>query len=218
MPRHRRPPNFDDIVRQLKRRRMYLRAGAAGVVLVLLLTVLGWLGVFGHPGDDWKDLDQQTVRVTRVIDGDTVVVVPENGGQEETVRLLGIDAPELRSKGGTPEHWSKQATNYLIERAEGKLLILKLGPTQTRDRWRRLLGYLYVDDAINLNLDMVRDGQVYAHRVYKHTRKAEFEQAENEARKKKRGLWKDVKGDQMPVWRQRWLADREVRNESGAGN
>ncbi len=36
--------------------------------------------------------------------------------------------------------------------------------------------------------------------------KPQFEQAENEARKKGRGLWSDVTEKQMPPWRQKWLA------------
>ena len=34
----------------------------------------------------------------------------------------------------------------------------------------------------------------------------QFERAESEARKARRGLWKDVKEDQMPPWRRDWLA------------
>ena len=58
------------------------------------------------------------------------------------------------------------------------------------------------------DLDIVRDGQAYADRRFRHTLRPQFELAEGDARKHARGLWKDVKEEQMPPWRQRWLAER----------
>ena len=46
----------------------------------------------------------------------------------------------------------------------------------------------------------------------RHDQRPQFEQAENEARQKKRGLWKSVRESDMPAWRQDWLkALREKR-------
>ena len=86
----------------------------------------------------------------------------------------------------------------------------RLEPTQTRDKYRRLLAYLYVSDNENLNLSLVHDGQAYADRRFPHTLKPQFEQEENDARTKKRGLWKEVTESQMPAWRQKWLAQLQA--------
>jgi endonuclease YncB( thermonuclease family) len=56
-----------------------------------------------------------------------------------------------------------------------------------------------------LNFDMIRDAQAFADRRVKCSMLGHFEQAENEARKKKRGIWKDLTEDQMPPWRREWL-------------
>jgi len=206
MPRYRSIPTIADIDRQLRRRRLVKRGSAWGILLLVVSIVLDHFGVFGHKGNDWRNLDQQQVVVTKVVDGDTVHVKATVSGAEEKVRLIGIDAPELHfNHKSPPDYWAEQATKYLTDRSLGKTITLKIEPTQTRDRYGRLLGYLYVTDTDNLNADMVRDGQAYADRRFKHTFRPQFEQAEAEARKKQRGLWKNVQKNQMPPWRQKWL-------------
>jgi endonuclease YncB( thermonuclease family) len=64
-----------------------------------------------------------------------------------------------------------------------------------------------VSDNENLNLSLVHDGQAYADRRFPHTLRPQFEQEENDARTKKRGLWNEVRDDQQPEWRQRWLSE-----------
>lgn len=160
-------------------------------------------------GSDWRLFDQRTLEVARVIDGDTLEIRAPDG-QTVPVRLIGVDAPELRpSEGGPPDYWAERATDYARARADGQPVLLKLEPTQTRDRYQRLLAYVYLSDTEMLNLALVRDGQGYADRRFKHTFRPQFEMAENEARKKQRGLWKEVTEEQMPQWRREWL--REFR-------
>ena len=94
-----------------------------------------------------------------------------------------------------------------------KPVTLRLDATQTRDKYRRLLAYVYVGDAENVNLALVRDGHAYAHRVFTHSLRRQFEQAEDEVRRKGTGLWADVTDEQMPAWRQR-LAGRTCGRRS----
>ncbi len=145
-----------------------------------------------------------------MIDGDTLHVALENdpGRRETVVRLIGIDAPEMNTDSMLPsEHWADRSRNYVIARTAGRPLVLRLEPTQTRDGVGRLLAYVYVADSDCLNADIVRDGQGYADRRFRHSFRAQFEAAENDARKKQRGLWKDLKDDQMPAWRRDWLRE-----------
>jgi micrococcal nuclease len=184
---------------------------------VTLLLILASLAVsrFGllHPqgrGNDWETFDRKRVIVTKVADGDTLTI--RNGSSEARVRLLGVDAPELHPDGGVPpDHWAERAAAYTRGRSEGKFVTIKLDSTQTRDRYERLLAYVYLSDTDLLNLDLVRDGQAYADRRFKHSLRSQFETAENEARKRGRGLWKDVTVEQMPQWRREWLREVEQR-------
>jgi endonuclease YncB( thermonuclease family) len=210
MPWRRRRRSFDPLHPQLRRRRRYRRVTFAGLILLALTAVLDRTGVFRYDGDDWRNFDQKTFLVTHVADGDTIAVRPTAGGTETRVRLIGVDAPELHSRddNSRPDYWARDAKRYTESRAERKTVTLRLEQGETRDKYRRLLAYVYVGDTENLNLNLVRDGQAYADRRFRHSMRAQFERAESEARKGRRGLWKDVKGDQMPPWRQEWLRRR----------
>jgi len=104
-----------------------------------------------------------------------------------------------------PAHWAERSRTYLQARIEGKSVTLRLEPIETRDRDDRLLAYVYLTDGDCINLDLIRDGQAYADRRFKHSYRPQYEQAENEARKKDRGLWKGLTEAQMPAWRRVWL-------------
>ena len=199
---------------RLRRRRAYRRFTLSGLLLLATSAALDRAGCFRYQGDDWRTFDHHAFLVTHVADGDTIVVRPTGGGAETRVRLLGIDAPELHSSdnGGRPDHWASEARRYTASRVEQKPVTLRLEQTETRDRYRRLLAYVYVDDSDNLNLDLVRDGQAYADRRFRHSMRSQFERAENEARKTRRGLWKDVSESQMPPWRRDWLDRRGGRD------
>ena len=151
---------------------------------------------------------RQQFRVVRILDGDTLVLRPETGGAEATVRLLGVDAPDPPSG-----HWCNQAITYLTNRTRDRLITLRLDGLEPRDADGNVLAYVYITEKSLLNAEMIRDGQAYADRRRPHSMRLQFEQLETEARKKPRGLWKDVTELQMPRWRQDWLrAWREQRN------
>jgi micrococcal nuclease len=211
-PRFRRRQQ-PDITGILLRRRRWTRQTIIAVLVIIAISVaLDRLGYFKYDGDDWKQFDQKSWFVSHVVDGDTVVI-RDPAGKETHVRLLGIDAPELHRDGSDrPDYWARESANHLKDRIEGKKAIIRLEETQTRDRYGRLLAYLYVSDTDNLNLDLVSTGQVYADRRFYHTFSGPFDTAENGARTQKRGLWKAVQFGQMPPWRQDWLKnDRTTR-------
>lgn len=74
--------------------------------------------------------------VARIIDGDTLVL---EGG--ERIRLLGIDAPELRQPGGAA------ARAFLVALAEGKIVRIE---RRGHDRYARTLAHLYLPDGRSL--------------------------------------------------------------------
>lgn len=196
----------------LRRRRRVRRVAFALIGLLAVSIVSCRLTPSGKAVSDWSVYDQKEFTVSHVIDGDTLEIEAGDDGNDRTkVRLIGIDAPE------TDEHWSTAATGYVRGRADDKQVVIRLEPTRTRDRYGRLLAYVYLSDRESLNLALVRDGQAYAHRGFRHTMAAQFEQAENEARRKQRGLWKDVRPEQMPPWRQQWLAERKAQRGDASG-
>jgi micrococcal nuclease len=203
------------IERILRRRRALTASAWVALALLFVSIAVSQCGLLerrqrARTGSDWATFDKQRFLVTRVADGDTITVRSPAGDTQ--VRLLGVDAPEVYRDGQSyPDHWADRAAAYMRARAEGRYVTLQLDPPQTRDRYDRLLAYVYLSDTDCLNMDLVRDGQAYADRRFKHAFKPQYEMAENEARKKGRGLWKDVTVEQMPPWRREWLRELESR-------
>lgn len=134
-------------------------------------------------------------RVVRVVDGDTVVAEIRRpaGGLEsrETLRLVGVDAPELGrgsrpADPGGPE--SEAAARNLLEGRE----VLLAFDRELRDRYGRVLAYLYSLDGVCLNLELVRSGAARALLKYPFAFSAVFERAEREARAARRGLFSEL--------------------------
>ncbi len=130
--------------------------------------------------------EMRQVRLIKVSDGDTIRVMYR--GHEERVRLIGVDTPEVPWYGGSGECFGVEAARYAKRRLEGRLLRLEFGADR-RDRYGRLLAYVYVDGEL-FNLTLVRLGYAAADPVSPNTRLApRFARAEVRARATGKGLW-----------------------------
>lgn len=135
---------------------------------------------------------EKSNQIVKVVDGDTIKVTVD--GKVETVRLLGIDTPEVVDPRKPVQCFGKQASEKTKELLTGKSVVLEADRTQgDRDKYGRLLRYIYLEDGTFINEVLIRQG--YAHEYtyqsnpYKY--QAQFREAEREAREQKRGLWAD---------------------------
>jgi micrococcal nuclease len=127
-----------------------------------------------------------SVPVLKVSDGDTVHVLYK--GEDERVRLIGVDTPEVDWHGGRAECFGAQAGEYARRRLSGRSIRLRFD-VELRDRFRRLLAYVYVGNEL-FNLTLVRLGYARADPIRPDVRLATaFAAAEREARASGRGLW-----------------------------
>jgi micrococcal nuclease len=127
--------------------------------------------------------DAAPVSLVRVIDGDTIVVRVE--GRIERVRLIGIDTPER------DECYFREATVHLTRMLDDRRLTLERDVSE-RDRYGRLLRYLYADGRF-VNAAMVRDGYALAATFPPDVEHAtEFVALQRAARLAARGLWSDA--------------------------
>ena len=130
--------------------------------------------------------------VTRVVDGDTMVVT--RGGRELTVRLIGIDTPETVAPGEPVMCFGPQATRFAQGRLEGSDVVLELDRSQGRlDRYGRTLVYLWVDHRSRLAMFNERAVRAGFAREYTYDSayawQSAFRRAEAVARAARRGLW-----------------------------
>ena len=135
-------------------------------------------------------------KVSWIYDGDTIKV---NGVGK--VRLLGIDAPEHEDseRDRFYRRWdiqpqrlrsiSRAAVAYLIRTTKGREVTLVLG-REPRDRYGRLLAYVYLPDGTLLNRTLLEQGYASVFRKYDFRLRAEFLAVEQRARSRRVGLWK----------------------------
>lgn len=128
-------------------------------------------------------------KVTRVVDGDTLVV--DINGTEEKVRLIGMNTPETVDPRKVVECFGKEASNRMKELAQGKIVRLEGDDTQNaRDVYGRLLEYVYLEDGEMLNRKMIAEGYAYEYTYMTPYRyQKDFRDVQNIARVSVRGLW-----------------------------
>ena len=179
-------------------------------VLDDLARYLGEQVGLGGGGAEITGLDGP-LQVVRVKDGDTLVV--SVGGRDEDVRLIGIDTPETfesdklrRDDADSPlradeiQALGAEASRFAEGLLEGEAVYVEPG-TEPRDRYGRLLAYLYLPDPggdwtfgdetfVQANLELVRAGWADAltvppNDVYQN----DFESAADEAQRAGAGMW-----------------------------
>jgi micrococcal nuclease len=127
--------------------------------------------------------------VTRVVDGDTIYVAI--GNQIESVRYIGINAPELHhpTRGEEPGGAAAREVNRALVEGRWITLVLDVAP---RDRYGRVLAYVWVDGRF-VNGELVWRGYAQAATYPPNARYADYFRAlEGQARTASRGLWATV--------------------------
>jgi endonuclease YncB( thermonuclease family) len=116
-------------------------------------------------------------KVTRVVDGDTIVVLLTSGTIR--VRLHGIDAPERNQPGGPA------ATTWLAEELQNQQV--QLEPV-SQDRYDRMVAVVHREER-NINRELIQAGHAWAYRQYMRRSDEQLCALEARARLKGAGLW-----------------------------
>jgi len=133
---------------------------------------------------------RQKVKVTRVVDGDTIVI--ESG---EKVRFIGIDTPETVKPNTPVQCFGKEASNKTKELLEGKEVELEKDISET-DKYGRLLRYIFLDDVF-VNQYLVGEGYAYSSSYPPDIKYQEvFREAQRKAEEENKGLWGTCPVDQ----------------------
>ncbi|MCM8781042.1 MAG: thermonuclease family protein [Candidatus Omnitrophica bacterium] len=138
------------------------------------------------------------ILVSRVIDGDTLML--ESG---QRVRLIGIDTPEMHDSDKlyrdsqrtgqdirTIKELGRRAWRFTKDLTENKRVSLEFD-VDKKDRYGRLLAYVYLKDGTFVNAEIVRQGYASLLTIPPNVKYADlFLRLYQEARENKRGLWK----------------------------
>jgi micrococcal nuclease len=148
---------------------------------------------FGAPGD----VVAANTIITRIVDGDTVVVaLTDPDGHDEHVRLIGIDTPETKKPDTPVECFGREATEHLHALLPDGTPVRVERDAEARDRYGRLLANVYrASDGLFVNLAMVRDGFAAQLTVPPNVAHVdEIGAAAATAREQQKGLWSACAG------------------------
>jgi len=136
--------------------------------------------------------------VVTVFDGDTIKV--RGMDLTFTVRLVGIDCPEMGFRGKKSQPFGHEAREYLISLLGRQKIALKSYGT---GGYNRQLAEIFVD-AKNINIEMIRAGlaEVYKGKTPENFDSRMYINAELTAKRKKKGMWRQGDSYMSPrQWR-----------------
>jgi micrococcal nuclease len=176
------------------------------IITAILILPAGCIAIQDLPQppdiDDPAIADNYTVTITDVIDGDTMDIRFKDGSTD-TVRLLGVDTPEVHTDVDPSEYegipdtqrgrrwlrgWGGNASSYAKSRLAGETVTIAFDrQSDRRGSYDRLLVYIYQNDS-NFNKQLLLNG--YA-RMYdsRFSKRQHFAAAETSARSNDIGLW-----------------------------
>lgn len=169
------------------------RVSSIFLTLVLLCAFLSgcssWLVSSGLPGGE-----EVEVTIYRVTDGDTVRILPEIEG-EDAVRFIGVDTPETNPGHGPPEPYAEEAKSFTQSSLQDLDVTLEFD-AEREDDYGRLLAYVRLSDGTMFNETLLREGYAQVATFPPNTRYVgRFEEAQEEAREARRGIWSLSEGE-----------------------
>lgn len=168
------------------------------LLLPMFLASLALVAGACRPPDPGSN-EPGAAEVVSVIDGDTVIL--RMAGREETVRLLGVDAPESVHPSVPVQCFGPEASTRLNELLPPGTRVEVAQDEEPRDRYGRLL--LFVtrsDDGTFVNLALVDEGLADAVSYAPNTALVgRFNAARNRARAAGLGLWGTCDGPDQPL-------------------
>lgn len=122
------------------------------------------------------------------VDGDTIAV--DMNGKVETVRFIGIDTPETH-KPDTPVQCYGPAAAAFTKNTIGSQHVRLSSDSLTtdRDRYGRLLRYVYLPDGTLLNERLVKEGYAFYYPYFPFSKAQAFAADQQAAMTAHKGLW-----------------------------
>ena len=174
------------------------------VLVTLSLVFLPCLPSYSQAYDNKninKARDKIKASVAEIVDADTIKIWINN--RIERLRFIGIDAPEIhknrkayymaRKKHKDIEEilkMGKKAKEYLLSVIKPGDIVWVEFDVQLRDKYGRLLGYVYLENGEMLNEKILKDGYAYILTIPPNVKYVDrFYRAYRYALENKKGLW-----------------------------
>jgi micrococcal nuclease len=127
-------------------------------------------------------------RVMSFEDGDTITV--DMSGQRERIRMIGVDTPETQDPRKPVQCFGKAASEFTKNLIGNHPVRLEADSLNSnRDRYDRLLRYVYLPDGRLVQAEIIKQGYGFAYVSFPFSKAEEFANYQKEAREAGRGLW-----------------------------
>lgn len=141
--------------------------------------------------DKSKEKDKKElvdVTLDRAVDGDTIKVT--YNGNVDTVRYLLVDTPETKKPNSCVQPYGEDASKRNKELVNSGKLQLEFDKGDRRDKYGRLLAYVYVDGK-SVQETLLKEGLARVAYVYEPNTKYidQFKKDEQEAKSEKLSIW-----------------------------
>lgn len=126
--------------------------------------------------------------VIDVADGDTITV--DMNGRQERIRMIGVDTPETHDPRKPVQCFGQAASDFTKQLIGNQAVRLEADPLSTnRDRYDRLLRYVYTTDNKLVQAEIIKQGYGFAYVSFPFSKLDEFRHYEKDAREQNKGLW-----------------------------
>ncbi len=209
MSRNLQPPRADEPHIEIDGRNVTAENDSAGVgdgmsrtsrhsrrsALVIIVVLLGGIVYVGQQRG-WFDSLTHTATtsqpglysINHFIDGDTISV--NMNGQAETVRFIGVDTPETHKPNTPVQCFGPDAAAFTKATIGSQSVRLVSDSLSTnRDRYNRLLRYIYLPNGTDLDELLIQRGYGFAYVYFPFTKSQQFLADEHAAQSAKLGLW-----------------------------
>ncbi len=157
-------------------------------ILILGLTLGYQAGWFDYASQTVTELQAGTYRVVSVEDGDTITV--DMNGRRERVRFIGVDTPETHDPRKPVQCFGTAASEFTSNLiGDNPVRLAADAASGNRDRYNRLLRYVYLPDGRLVNAEIIKQGYGFAYTSFPFDKLEEFRLLGEEAREAGRGLW-----------------------------
>jgi micrococcal nuclease len=158
------------------------------LAIALFLTLGQYYGWFDSLNKAAEVSQPGLYSVDHFVDGDTIAV--RMNGHNETIRFIGVDTPETHKPNTPVQCYGPAAAAFTKNTIGNQKVRLSLDPkSSNRDRYDRLLRYVYLPDGTLVNEQLIQQGYGFYYPYFPFTKSSEFARAEREAIAAHRGLW-----------------------------
>jgi len=169
-------------------------------VAALVIAAAIYMGMKYFPLSGSAAAKDEHSYVSRVVDGDTLKL-----SNNERVRLIGVDTPEVhysdklvrdakksRKDIAAIQAMGRRSSDFTKALCSGKPVRLEFD-VEKRDRYGRLLAYVYLEDGTFVNAKIVEEGYAQVMTIPPNVKHADhFLKLQQKARDNRKGLWAET--------------------------